>query len=319
MTRTVMSMALPLVLFLVVSSGYASTIAKLTNDFPNEKKSFVSLAAGQTHYQIEGPLEGKPVVLIHGVSGPMKVWDFTVDQLARAGFRVIRFDLFGRGFSQRIEREYDLDLFVSQLHELLTKLKVTRPVSLVGSSMGAIVSSEFASQFPDAVDKLVLIGPAGFPLKVSPLAKLRDIPVLGPLIDRSFAQSVIVKQNKNYFFDPERAQRFLSYFRSQLQLSGSVEAILSTMSHVPVQDYRTGYSKIASTEHPTLVIWGKQDKTFPFHNHLTLKELVPQMKLLAIDNAAHLPQYEAPNQTSSAIAQFIRKGDVNPRDLPTKP
>ena len=98
--------------------------------------SFVELTDGQVHYELAGSGDGPVVVLVHGFSVPSFIWDPTFEELLSQGFRVLRYDLFGRGFSDRPDVDYDGTLFVEQLHELLAELGIEEPVDLVGLSMG---------------------------------------------------------------------------------------------------------------------------------------------------------------------------------------
>src|SRR5512133_1271455 len=79
--------------------------------------SFARLALGYVHYEISGPKEGALVVLVPGLSVPYSTWDRNASFLARGGFRVLRYEHFGRGFSDRPRCSYDLALYVSQLVE----------------------------------------------------------------------------------------------------------------------------------------------------------------------------------------------------------
>ena len=239
--------------------------------FPSEKKSLVELSVGKTHFEILGPEDGEPVVLIHGVSGPMQVWDKTISTLVDSGYRVIRYDLYGRGFSERVNQVYNLELYYTQLKELLDFLELSRNVTLIGSSMGAIIATEFAVRKPRLIKKLILIGPAGFTVRAPAIAKLRDVPILGDIAFNLFGEKAILEQNKKYFFEPSIATDFLSFYKEQLKVKGSKEAILSTMRHTPVQSYSYGYEDLGRLSLPVQVIWGRQDRTFPFKNNKSLR------------------------------------------------
>lgn len=82
---------------------------------------FVELSDGMTYYRIEGPNTGRIVVLIHGIAVPCGVWDTTTNDLVSSGFRVLRYDLYGRGRSDCPKTRYDHLLFDRQLSELLAK------------------------------------------------------------------------------------------------------------------------------------------------------------------------------------------------------
>ncbi|MGB8981793.1 MAG: alpha/beta hydrolase, partial [Anaerolineales bacterium] len=77
--------------------------------------SFIQLSDGFTHYELSNPHAEETVVLVHGFSCPYFVYDLTFEFLTQSGFRVLRYDLLGRGFSDRPETVYNIDLFVRQL------------------------------------------------------------------------------------------------------------------------------------------------------------------------------------------------------------
>ena len=87
--------------------GSAAALEVLAHQFPAASHAFVDLPSGRTHYEAIGA--GPAVILIHGVSGPLQTWEKTATALVDAGYRVIRYDLFGRGFSDRLrDAAYDL-------------------------------------------------------------------------------------------------------------------------------------------------------------------------------------------------------------------
>src|SRR5882672_1159290 len=73
---------------------------------------FVRLSDGYTHYELGGPEQGRVVVLAAGFSVPYYIWDPTFTALTRAGFRVLRFDYYGRGFSDRPNTSYTQDFYI---------------------------------------------------------------------------------------------------------------------------------------------------------------------------------------------------------------
>src|SRR3954467_14480252 len=79
---------------------------------------FVRLSDGLTHYQIDGPDSGRVVVLAHGFSVPYYIWDSTAAYLSASGYRVIRYDSYGRGWSDRPDVAYNDKLFERQVGEL---------------------------------------------------------------------------------------------------------------------------------------------------------------------------------------------------------
>jgi pimeloyl-ACP methyl ester carboxylesterase len=105
----------------------------------NTNGSYAELSGGVTHYELDGPDSGKVVVLVHGFSVPYYIWNGTYEYLAEHGFRVLRYDEFGRGYSDRPDTVYNKALYMDQLKELIKKLELKQPVSLVGVSFGGAV------------------------------------------------------------------------------------------------------------------------------------------------------------------------------------
>lgn len=283
--------------------NWVTPMAKVTD--PDFKKS-ADLAIGSTHYEFAGPGNAPLVILIHGVSGPMIVWDRTVPTLQKAGFRTLRFDLYGRGFSDRPRVTYDLDLYVNQLTNLLEALAVHEPFHLIGHSMGAIIATEFTARFPARVRKLALIGPAGFPLKATPLAKLIQLPGVGEYLMAVAGDANLRAHNRKYFYRPEGFADFEARFARQLRMRGSKRAILSTYRSVPLQNYREGYRRIGQTGREVLVVWGTEDVSFPYEHHKTLMEAVPGARLVSVPETAHLPQFERPDLVNPALLDYLR-------------
>src|SRR3972149_9257308 len=140
--------------------------------------SFIQLSDGVTHYELGGPQNGQPVVLVHGFSVPYFIFDPTFEALTKAGFRVLRYDLFGRGWSDRPRAKYNISLFVKQLKDLLDALQFQQ-VNLIGLSMGGPIAASFTARYPERVDKLALIDPAGArPIDLSVLLKATKLPLV---------------------------------------------------------------------------------------------------------------------------------------------
>ena len=123
-------------------------------------EDFIQLSDGWTHYRWNGPIDGPVVVFVHGFSSPMFIWERQAQALGEAGFRVLRFDLYGRGYSDRPDIAYDADLFDRQLLELIDKLGVVGPVDVVGLSMGGPITLRFVDRHPHRVRRFGLIAPA---------------------------------------------------------------------------------------------------------------------------------------------------------------
>ncbi len=119
------------------------------------------LPRGATHYRWAGR-EGDPVVVcIHGLATPSYVFAGTERSLTALGYRVLSYDLYGRGFSARVRGAQTVGFFVAQLRALLAHQEVTGPVTLLGFSMGGQIAAALAAAEPDRVERLILVASAG--------------------------------------------------------------------------------------------------------------------------------------------------------------
>ena len=267
--------------------------------------SFVELADGITHYELAGPAQGQPVVLVHGFSVPYYIWDPTFAALAEAGFRVLRYDLFGRGYSGRPEAVYNQDLFDRQLLDLLSSLVIEKPVNLVGLSMGGLVVINFADRHPALARKLCLVDPAGFPLRKPFYAGLIRAPFLGELMLDRLGDRLLVQSD---FYRPARFPGFADRYRPQMKYIGFKRSLLSTIRNMELEGGEGAYRRVGRQKQPVLLIWGREDGTIPFPTSERVKAAIPHLEFQAIDEAGHLPHYEQPQVVNPLLVRFLRSG-----------
>ncbi len=185
--------------------------------------SFITLPGGITHYELAG--DGPVVVLVHGFSVPYFIYDNTFAFLTKAGFRVLRYDLLGRGYSDRPRIPYNIDTFVKQLKELLDGLNL-KQVNLLGLSMGGPITSAFINQYPAYVSKHILIDPAGAKrINLSFLLYLAKIPVLSELFLGLVGSGNMVKNIAADIFDSNLVRQFQAQYRIQMKYKGFKRAI----------------------------------------------------------------------------------------------
>lgn len=267
---------------------------------------FIHLSDGITHYEVAGPHDGQPVVLVHGFSVPYYVWDPTFNALVETGFRVLRYDLLGRGFSDRPRLRYDFDLFDRQLLELIKNLGISTPVNLIGLSMGGPIVLNFADRHPEVVEKLVFIDPAGVPMETPPILKLMLVPGLGELFLGLFGGETLLKSMSKDLFDPKDVAVFQDRYRVQMQYKGFKRALLSTMRADVLGDALALYRRIGESGLPILLIWGREDRTVPFAHSQMVLDALPGAQFHPIENAGHIPHYERPEVVNPLLIEFMR-------------
>ena len=265
----------------------------------------IQLDLGSTRYRIEGPDDGPTVVLIHSFNGYLESWEPNVKALTDAGYRVLRYDLWGRGLSARPDVDLSLAVFRKQLRDLLAHLGGGEQVSLVGASFGCVIAADYAQNYPKQVSHLVLMGPAGWPTEGFDAASLLSIPVLGDAVFGYFGQQLLRPRVRAYFRDPSSHAWALEIWERYAAQPGSNAAALSTLRHSPVKDFTAGWKALGELNAPTLFVWGKQDVSFPYSNAQKAKALVPHAKIVAVDDAAHWVNIEQAERSNAALLAFL--------------
>lgn len=269
--------------------------------------SFVALPSGVTHYEEGGDPNGMPVVLVHGFSVPYFIYDPTFEFLCQRGFRVLRYDLIGRGFSDRPNVRYNAALFVKQLRELLDTLNY-RDINLVGLSMGGVVTASFIDTHPEYVSKYILIDPSGArAVTLSPFLKAVRMPEVGELAIGLFGTDSMIKGIASDLFTPALVQEFQEKYKIQMQYQGFKRAILSTMRNGMLDSFIETYKRVGKLNLPTLLFWGKQDATVPFEHNDDIRAAMPHAEFHAFDNCGHIPHYERASEVNRILLEFLRK------------
>jgi pimeloyl-ACP methyl ester carboxylesterase len=270
--------------------------------------SFIPLANGFTHYQLAGESTGIPVVLVHGFSVPCFIYDRTFDFLKTCGFQVLRYDLFGRGFSDRPRVKYGIHLFTRQLGDLLDALGMQR-VHLVGLSMGGPVTTSFLCQHPERVEKHVLIDPAGVrPIRLPGVLNALKLPVIGELALGLFGSKVMVRNIASDLFSPELVDQFQAKYAIQMKYRGFKRAILSTLRQGMLGSFYDTYEQAGSLKRPTLIFWGRNDTTVPFEHSSLLLHALPHAEFHVIEDCGHIPHFEKPERVEPILLEFLKKG-----------
>jgi pimeloyl-ACP methyl ester carboxylesterase len=272
--------------------------------------AYIELSDGATRYELGGPESGPPVVLVHGFLGPYFIWDATFAGLTAAGFRVLRYDLFGRGYSDRPQRPYGTALFVRQLAELLDALGIPK-AHLVSLSMGGVVAAEFASHHPQRVNKLAFIDPAGFELGLSLTARALKLPLVGEFILGVLGllgNQKLIQAMVDDFFKKDKVliENFVPQYEAQMQYRGFKRALLSSFREGMLDDQHEIYGAVGASGKPVLLIWGEEDETVPYLHHELFQRLAPQTEFHAIPDTAHIPHVERPELVNPILIRFLR-------------
>lgn len=268
-----------------------------------EARQFCALQEGFTHFETSGPTDGPCIVLLCGMSSPSYIWDALVPCLAAAGYRVLRYDLYGRGLSARLEGRYDLPRYLGQLNELIDRTLGSGPLTLLGYSWGAGLCAAYAGQHPESVARVILQAPGGLGLSQTLALAAIGAPAMGRLLKSGRAQSLLVKDLTKCFNVPEDFGAFFTRFEAQFSWPGFDHAFVSTARYFPA-DLRPLYRGLAGRCVP--VLWGDSDKKVPIRQFSALRRCIPQAVLHTIPGGGHLMQVERSQDFNQHLLQILQ-------------
>lgn len=246
---------------------------------------------------------GAPVVLIHG-SGPgvsaWANWRLTLPYLSER-FRVVAPDLLGFGYTERPEGvRYGPETWTKHLLGFLDALGLEQ-VSLVGNSFGSALALNLTTQYPDRVDKLVLMGSVGVPFELTRGLDAAwgfepSLPAMRELLDlfaydSSLVSDDLARLRLNAATRPGAQEAFSTMFPSPRQAGIDALTIDQTL--------------LREIDHPTLVIHGRDDKIIPLSNSLRLLELIDRARLHVFGRCGHWVQIEHAHEFNSLVGGFL--------------
>ncbi len=270
---------------------------------------FAELPNGQVHYQWFGPEDGEITVLVHGFSTSSFVWAGLIEPLTAAGLRVLTYDHYGRGWSDRPKAVYSEVFFDNQLSDLLKHLDIRQPVNIVGYSMGGGVGTYFTANHSGQVKKLALIAPAGFPVEIGVLAEVIKFPVAGDWLMDVLGSGTMIAEMSKAENQGVAIPDLLERYKIQMSYKGYLPALLSTLRHFPMNNMSASYRSVGDMGIPVLALWGSEDRIVPAENAERLSLLVPQASVRIIEGGTHAITYSRPEEVSSALTDFLRRGE----------
>jgi len=270
----------------------------------------IELHGRRVIYRVAG--SGPPIVLIHGMLNSSSHWQAVALNLARE-YTVIAPDLIGHGDSAAPRGDYSLGAHAASIRDLLSALGVER-ATIVGHSLGGGVAMQFYYQFPQRVQRLVLVSSGGLGHEVSPMLRSAALPGTSALLSVTIHPRVLgaLRLAGRRLRDREiRAGVYIQAVAralSPLENAGAREAFLQTLRAV----IDVHGQRVSATDRlyllesmPTLIVWGERDNTIPLSHGREAHEAVPHSHFRTLPRAAHFPHLEDPDGLSQALRTFI--------------
>jgi pimeloyl-ACP methyl ester carboxylesterase len=260
-------------------------------------------------YSDMGDKSKPPLVLVHGLGSDLQIFRWNARCWA-SKHRVIAIDLPGHGQSEKADIDYTMGLYVRVIQRFLDRLEIKR-THLLGYSMGGLVSTLFAAQFPDRIRRLVLLAPAGYRKGKKPLETLRRVSramrnPLYPLFRERFLRS----QFKSFYhsFTPEIDLLFEETLagsgrRDYLCWLRAVGASLESITRNPSNEL---YSQIKAQ---TLILFGEQDRIVPVEGGFVMARTMPHANIRLYPNCGHSLVIEARDKVTQDVLSFLKNED----------
>ena len=266
----------------------------------------VQLSDGMTAYELAGPEAGPLVLLVHGGTIPMWTWDCQMAALHGAGFRTLRYDMYGKGHSAAPAVQYDRALFRRQLQELLEALAVPLPLHLAGFSFGGAVAAGYCVAFPKQVASLALIAPVLRFEEGHPMLRTARLPVAGQL----FVQYVVLKKAAEraarLWAEAPDADRYGRLFQEQLLQPGFDRAFASFLRSDALDDYSETYRQAGKVMRNTLLVWGDHDTDIRRSHIVRVRDWLPQADYHELAGAGHGAMFQAADRVNEILVRHLQ-------------
>lgn len=264
----------------------------------SDLKRPVDLPNGQSIAVVELGEESNPaLVLLHGYSDNSRSWSLVANQFSQS-FRLIAVDLRGHGKSAAPDCCYTLSSMAHDVKLVMDHFEIER-ASLVGHSLGSMVAQVFAQQYPDRLNKLVL---------VSTVLSATDLAAPGGwLWDNVSALKDPIDPNSQFMLDwyanPNPVdEEFLTRERTE-SAAMPAKAWKGILTELATNDY----GKLASLiEAPTLVIWGGKDGFFDADSQNSVRAALPKADYREFPDLGHNLFWEDPGLLAKTIGDFLQ-------------
>jgi len=274
--------------------------------FHSDHSRFVDIDGVRVHYQEAGATTSPAIILIHGFASSTLVWSKVFLELAIAGFRVIALDMLGYGYSGKPRNgEYTIAGQARVVTQLLDKLRIRR-AHIVGSSYGGAVAATCALDYPNRVDKLILVAPVNNnrPLAFT-LMRMFGAPFFGDVLSPLLIGSRrLLRMRMKRVYDRHAwvlDERRVDARHQPLRASGTQRAIIRTVRGWDAERISRDARLIRQ---PTLLLWGDNDIEIPPADGERLHGEIPGSRLIVFLNCGHLPHEEYPEAFTQVVADF---------------
>jgi pimeloyl-ACP methyl ester carboxylesterase len=257
---------------------------------------------------------GPVLLLLHGIANSSETWEGVAGALA-GRFTLIAPDLLGHGESATPRGDYSLGAHASGVRDVLTALGHDR-VTVIGHSLGGGIAMQFAYQFPERCERMVLVSSGGLGREVHLLLRAAALPgadwVLPVLTSRELlaAGRALGGVLRRVRLAPDGDLEVLAHGFASLDNAGSRKAFLHTVRAViePSGQRVSAHDRLAlAALLPTLVVWGERDSIIPASHGVAAHEAMPGSRLELFPDAGHMPHDDDPRRFARVLTEFYEE------------
>jgi len=265
------------------------------------RQHYVELDGALVRVREEGPEDAPVLVLLHGFTMSLESWDGWAERLNER-YRIVRYDLLGHGMTGPDPlRRYAPEERVEVLRALLDALGIER-ASIGGNSFGGLIAWRFAAEYPDRVDRLILVDSGAYSIY-----GVTDQPVPVPDAMRAYLTSVpeaaFQASLAQIFADPSRlAAGRARQMRAMMTRPGNGEAFIGHLEEFVLPEPTEALGRVAA---PTLILWGEADAVIPLDHAARIAAAIPDARVITWPGVGHAPQEEIPAETAAAARAFL--------------
>jgi pimeloyl-ACP methyl ester carboxylesterase len=286
--------------------------ARTVRAVPSIERVEVSLHGHKVYFNIAG--QGPALVLIHGVAGRASQWDQILQLLAET-HTVLAPDLLGHGDSAKPRGDYSLGAHASGIRDLLVSLNLER-ASVVGHSLGGGIAMQFAYQFPERCERLVLVASGGLGQDVHPLLRAATLPgsefVLPVLAHpRVLDVASVVPRAMGRMglrTRPDLTEMARGY--QSLSNADARSAFIHTLRGVidpSGQRINASDRLYLASKMPSMIVWGRRDRIIPVEHAQPAHKGMPGSSLELFDQAGHFPHLDDPLRFARTLEAFLHE------------
>lgn len=252
------------------------------------------------------------IIMIHGFRGTHHGLGLIAENLNE--YKIIVPDLPGFGESKPLDVNHSVENYVKWLHKFIDELNLNKKPILLGHSFGSIISSFYASQYPDTISKLILINPIGSPALEGPRALLTRLTTLyfwlGEKLPEKIALKLLSNQPAVMIVSNVMTKTKDKAIRKYVRQQHSFYFSSFTNRQVVCEAYKASISNTVRDVAPkinldTLLIVGEFDDITTLKKQQELQKMFSNAKLEVISNVGHLIHYETPKEAAGLIKSFL--------------